>query len=129
MGVQSMLVRAGLMALTVTLLALPLNANAFEAWRCRYQPLKVSDPPDQSDFSVQGEDLVERYGDAITQYRIIADDASSLVAVRGGAYASAPSVMAFTILIDKRSGKFVLSTASVGEVNRTQTGTCRSLSE
>lgn len=101
------------------------QAKANERWLCRFEPLKSGDAPEESIYWIRGSDLVEQSGDVISEYKLVADDAGSLVATKGGSYASDPSPLAFTVMIDKRSGRFSLHTTAIGSPSRSQQGVCQ----
>ena len=100
-------------------------SHAAEAWDCEYSAYRPQETKQQSFFRLEGNRLAEYSGDAITGYQVLENSETAIVAAKGGSYASEPRVMGFLVLIKKDTGDFILVTASIGELNGSQTGHCR----
>ena len=100
------------------------SVRAAETWDCEYSDFQKSSKR-ESWFHVEGGQLVEASGDAIVKYELLEDSDATVVAAKGGHYASDPHVMGLLLMIDKGTGKFLMTTASLGAVNGQQDGKCR----
>jgi hypothetical protein len=98
--------------------------HAAEIWSCEYTGFR-SPAKEWSQFRVEGNHLVEVSGDALTDYQILENSKTAIVAAKGGSYSSEPTVMSFLVMIKKETGAFALITASLGSLNSRQDGLCR----
>lgn len=96
---------------------------AAERWSCEFSSYSDASK-EQADFEIVGDHLIEHSGDAIVDYQVLTNSKTAIVAAKGGDYASEPWLMGFLVLIHKATGKFVLTTASVGHTNAHQVGLC-----
>ena len=109
------------------ILASSSPAWSAETWYCEYANFRHTGT-DQSLFHVEGNRLIENSGDVVGEYQVLEDSKAAIVATKGGSYASDPGVMGFLLMIQKATGQFLLTTASIGSAGSEagkQTGHCR----
>jgi len=118
-----MKVRYVLPCLLVALYSTLAPAAADVWWSCDYSSFR-GDGKDQGYFHVIGDQLEEASGDVILDFKLLEDSEKAIVAAKGGSYASGPAIMGFLVMINKKTGEFILTTSSTGSVNGRQTGNC-----
>jgi hypothetical protein len=102
-------------------------SQAANKWLCEFETYRHDGGTEVSTFRVEGSRLIENSGDVIVEYQLLENSDAAIVAAKGASYSSAPSVMGFLVMIDKKNGRFLLATAPIGETDTSQTGTCRSI--
>ena len=100
-----------------------------ETWYCEYDAYRHDGSKVRDSFHVEGSHLLDHSGDVIVDYQILENSKTAVVAAKGRGYASEPWVMGFLVMIRKDTGGFLLVTASMGDTNARQTGTCRLVEE
>ncbi len=106
------------------------SAAEVEIWSCDFVGFQ-SDTKVHSDFKVSGNHLLQEVPgpeQPAVSFNILENSETALVAANGGKFdmfEEEPQIMSQVVMIDKNSGDFVFSLASIGKANDRTTGKCR----